>query len=273
MSPKVLKTMASEWPTTEAMPVIFVGHGSPMNGIEDNEFSRAWTTLSVGLPKPRAVLCVSAHWFIGDTLVHGAARPRTIHDFYGFPEELYAQCYPCPGAPDAARETQRTVTSAKVGWDTEWGIDHGNWIVMKRFFPEANVPVFQLSLDYRKSTQFHYDLAKELAPLRRKGTLIVGSGNLVHNLGMIDFEERAKPFDWAVEFDETAKSLILKGDDRALIHYEKLGPAARLAIPTPDHYWPLLYALALRQPDEKTEFFAEGIVNGSIAMRGVKISS
>jgi 4,5-DOPA dioxygenase extradiol len=255
-------------PASERMPAFFVGHGNPMNLIEDNAWSRAWTGLGKSLPKPRAVLCVSAHWYVQGTYVHGAELPRTIHDFYGFPPELYAMRYPCPGSPEAAREAQDLLDGKDVGWDLEWGVDHGAWMPLARVFPDADVPVFQLSVDYTKPASFHYELARRLAPLRRRGVMIVGSGNVVHNLGMLEYERDAKPFDWAKAFDERVKALILDGDDRALIDYGALGEEAALAVPTPDHYLPMLSMLALREKGEAPSFFAEGIAHGSVSMRG-----
>ncbi|MDO8499823.1 MAG: 4,5-DOPA dioxygenase extradiol [bacterium] len=263
--------LATEFPATARLPVLFVGHGSPVNAIEDNEFTRAWESEGENLPKPAAVLCISAHWFVDGTFVHGAKRPQTIHDFYGFSPELYAVRYDCPGAPAVAREVQGIVTTAKVQWDTDWGLDHGCWVVIKRLFPEADVPVFQMSLDATKPPQFHYDLARELHALRRQGVLIIGSGNIVHNLWLITYDETAPPYDWAIEFDEVTKKLITAGDHRALIDYKKMGHAAHLSIPTPDHYWPLLYTLALQEKDEQAYFFVEGLTYKSISMRSVVI--
>jgi 4,5-DOPA dioxygenase extradiol len=256
---------------SERLPVLFVGHGNPMSAIAPDRFSRAWTEAGKALPRPRAVLAISAHWCSDATLVHGSARPRTIHDFHGFPEQLYEECYPCPGAPEAAEELRRTVRSVRVGLDSVWGLDHGTWIVTKRLFPEADIPVFQLSIDSSKPAQFHYDLARELAPLRRRGVLILASGNIVHNLGMLQYEPDAKPYDWALEFDALLEEGIRKGEHRRLIDCESLGAGAALAVPTPDHYWPLLYALGLQEPDERPQFFAEGIAHASISMRSFQL--
>jgi 4,5-DOPA dioxygenase extradiol len=265
---KEFKTALAALTDTPRMPVLFVGHGSPMNGIEDNRFSRAWTSVGATVPRPRAVLCVSAHWLTEGTFVHGAENPRTIHDFWGFPPELYAMRYPCPGDEKAAKAVQSLEAPVSIGWDLDWGVDHGNWIVMTRMFPKADVPVFQLSLDLSKPSRTHYDIGAALAPLRRKGVLIVGSGNIVHNLGMLAFEEMAKPFGWADEFDALASGLLEKGDHASLVAYENLGHAARLAVPTPDHYWPMLYVLGLQEKDERPEFFIDGITHGSVSMRG-----
>lgn len=265
------RASANALPATERMPALFVGHGDPMNAIEDNPFSRTWTRIGRELPKPLAILSVSAHWFIRETLVNVSAQPRTIHDFYGFPQELYDQRYPCPGAPTAAEEARRAAKDVPIGLDTEWGLDHGTWSVLKRLYPGADVPTFQLSLDYTKPSRFHYELGRALAPLRRKGVLIMGSGNIVHNLGMVD-PSADRPFDWAAEFGDVSRKLIEAGDHDALVAYEKLGHAANLSIPSPDHYWPLLYALGLQEKDETPSFFNEGIVYGSVSMLGFRLS-
>ncbi len=270
MTIKEFQSAAGAFPATERMPVLFVGHGDPMNAITDNAFSRTWTEIGRELPKPRAVLSISAHWFVKGTMVNVSAEPRTIHDFYGFPQELYDQRYPCPGAPAAAEEARRAAEGFPIGLDTEWGLDHGTWSVLKRLYPDADVPTFQLSLDYTKPSRFHYDLGRALAPLRRKGVLIMGSGNIVHNLGMID-PSADRPFDWAAEFDAVSHKLIADGDHDALIDYANLGHAAQLSIPTPDHYWPMLYALGLQEKDETPSFFNEGVVYGSISMRGFRL--
>jgi 4,5-DOPA dioxygenase extradiol len=253
------------------MPALFVGHGSPMNGIEDTVFARGWKTLGETLPRPAAILAISAHWLTKGTFVHIAEKPKTIHDFWGFPKELYDITYPCPGAPAYAKALQTLVSKTRMETDLDWGIDHGTWIVLHRMFPLANIPVFQMSIDMSKSGQFHYELGRKLAALREKGVLIMGSGNIVHNLGRIDFNEDAKTFDWVEEFDTEAKMLIEKGDHASLINHEALGHAAALAIPTPDHYWPLLYALGLQEKNEAVSFPIEGITHGSISMRSVLI--
>jgi 4,5-DOPA dioxygenase extradiol len=266
-----LKQAARQFPDAARMPALFVGHGSPMNAIEDSDYSRAWESLGKSLPRPNAVLCVSAHWLTEGTFVHAAEKPRTIHDFWGFPQELYDVRYPCLGSPQRAEETRGLVLSTKVSSDLDWGIDHGTWSVLRRMYPNADVPVFQLSLDMAKTSAAHYAIGEELAALRDRGVLIVGSGNIVHNLGMIDFEETARAFPWAVEFDAAAKLLIEKGDHKALTTYEKLGHAAMLSIPAPDHYWPLLYTLAAAAKDDRITFPVEGISNASISMRTVLI--
>lgn len=261
----------SDLPKTKRMPALFVGHGSPMNGIEDNAFSLGWETLGKSLPKPVAILSISAHWLTRGTEVHIAEHPRTIHDFWGFPKQLYDLNYPCPGSPVYANATREAVTGTVVRPDIDWGIDHGTWIVLHRMYPAAEIPVFQMSIDMTRSHKEHYALAKELAILRRRGVLILGSGNIVHNLSMIDFNEGAREFAWAADFDNAAKDLILKHDHTTLLNYEGLGHAAALSIPTPDHYWPLLYILGLEEEDEGPSFPVEGIAHGSISMRSVLI--
>ncbi len=266
-------TLMSEYPRTARMPALFVGHGSPMNGIEDNTFSRGWKTLGATLPLPRAILAISAHWLTQGSAVHAVASPRTIHDFWGFPEGLYQMTYPAPGAPALASATQILVakTGKDIHVDREWGIDHGTWIVLARMYPKADIPVFQLSLDVSMSHHDHYALGKTLRALREYGVLIMGSGNIVHNLGRIDFSAHEHALPWAEEFDNEAKTRMLLRDHNALVHYEQLGDAARLSIPTPDHYWPLLYILGVADDNEHVSFPIEGLDLGSISMRSVLI--
>jgi 4,5-DOPA dioxygenase extradiol len=254
---------------SEKMPVLFVGHGSPMNAIEDNEFSRAWGEMGRALPAPRAILCVSAHWETPGPQVTAMARPRTIYDFYGFPQALYDVTYPAPGSPELARLVQASISDPRVQLDQSWGLDHGAWSVLCRMFPEAKIPVVQLSLDRSLSPQAHYDLGRQLRALRHRGVLIVGSGNIVHNLRRINWDGGA--FDWALEFDDTMRRLILAGDHAAIINYPDLGQAARLAIPTNEHFLPLLYILAQQEQDEDVRFFAEQVTLGSLSMRSVQI--
>lgn len=236
-----------------------------MNALEDNEYSRQWASLGQRLPRPKAILCISAHWQTAGTLVTAAAAPRTIHDFYGFPDELYQVRYPAPGAPDFARTTQEIVRKAMVGLDDAWGLDHGTWSVLRRMYPRADVPTYQLSLDHRLPAPVHYELGTELRPLRQEGVLIVGSGNAVHNL------QRMRPgvpaYSWAIEFDAWVKERLLAHDHRALAEYQRLGDLARLAHPTPEHYWPLLYIAALQEQGEPLSFACEQLVAGSISMR------
>ena len=262
-----LKKTLTQNSKTERMPALFVGHGSPTNATENNQYTKEWEKIGAKLPRPSAILCISAHWFTDATLVHGAEKPKTIHDFYGFPPELYELRYPAPGSPETAKTVQKEIKSTKVGWDTDWGLDHGCWVPLLRMFPEAEVPVFQLSIDFTKPSAFHFELGKELADLRRRGVMIVGSGNIVHNLGLITFDERTAPFEWALEFDDKVKGLIEKRDFKKLTEYQNLGTAAHFSIPTPDHYWPMLYVLGLIAKDEKIEFFSEGIAYKSISMR------
>lgn len=253
------------------MPVLFVGHGSPMNAIEDNAFSRAWRDIASRLPRPEAVLCVSAHWQTSGTRVGSMQNPRTIHDFWGFPEELYRKQYPAPGAHLMAERVRALVKKTDIAADMEWGLDHGAWAPLLRMYPRADIPVFQLSLDQTRPPRYHYELARELKPLRESGVLILGSGNIVHNLARMEL--RDQPFDWASAFDERAKKLMEARNHDALIAYEKLGEEALLSIPTNEHYLPMLYALALQDAEDPLEFFAEGIVYGSISMRGFVIGA
>lgn len=251
------------------MPALFVGHGSPMNAIEDNEFSQAWAKAGSALPRPRAILCISAHWQGVGTQVTGMERPPMIYDFYGFPQQLSQVKYPAPGSPELARLVRQTVSKTRVGLDMEWGLDHGAWSVLCRMFPQADIPVVQLCLDHTKSPAFHYALGQELRALRRQGILILGSGNVVHNLGTMGGQDEA--YDWASEFDAKIARTIQAQDHHALIHYHKLGKAAQMAIPTNEHYLPLLYVLALQEADEPIAFFAERVTLGSISMRSLRI--
>jgi 4,5-DOPA dioxygenase extradiol len=258
----------------KVMPVLFIGHGSPMNGIEDNEFSLRWARMAKEIPIPKAVLVVSAHWFTKGTRITAMEFPTTIHDFMGFPRELYDVQYNAPGSPELAKETASLIRSTDAIQDHDWGLDHGAWSVVKHMYPEAIIPVLQLSIDYTKGPQFHFDLAKEIYGLRKKGILIIGSGNMVHNLKMIDWNminQREFGYDWALKMDYQFKKLISHGDPKPLINYESLGNAARLAIPTPEHYLPLLYSLGLRGTNETATFFNDKAVGGSITMTSVKI--
>lgn len=258
----------------EKMPVLFIGHGSPMNGIEDNVFSETWAALGREIPKPRAVLCISAHWLTRGTHVTAMPHPRTIHDFGGFPPALFEVQYPAPGDPALAAETAALVTKTDVGLDHEWGLDHGTWSVVRRMYPDADIPVLQMSIDFGRPASYHYELAKELYALREKGVLVIGSGNMVHNLRMVAWDKMDVPgfgFDWAVEMNETFKKLISDKNHAALAAYEKLGHAAQLAVPTPDHYYPLMYSLALQDDRDAVRFFNDRLVAGSLTMTSVKI--
>ena len=251
------------------MPALFIGHGNPMNAIEDTEFSRAWAAVAQSLPQPKAVLCISAHWETAGTRVTAMEQPKTIHDFYGFPPALFDKRYPAPGSPDLARVTQKMMREAHVELDLEWGLDHGAWSVLCRMYPRADLPVVQLSLDQRKQPASHYELGRELRGLRKKGVLIIGSGNIVHNLREMAWEDKA--YDWALKFDAKMKDLILAGDHKAIINYTKLGRSARLAVPTPEHYLPLLYVLGAQEKAESLKFFADKVTLGSMSMRSVKL--
>lgn len=256
--------------TTPLMPALFIGHGNPMNAIEETVYSAAWRDAAAAIPRPKAILCISAHWETDGTFVTAMPQPRTIHDFYGFPDELFQVQYPAPGSPELAERVRGMVKANKVELDNTWGLDHGAWSVLRRMYPAADIPTVQLSLDRTKSPRFHYDLGRELAELRHEGALIVGSGNIVHNLRMLQWQAR-EPYPWATEFDRTAAELITSGNHDRLVDYPALGEAARLSVPTNEHYLPLLYILRLQQPGEPVSFFAEGIPLGSISMRSVKI--
>lgn len=260
------------------MPVLFVGHGSPMNIISDNSYTRSLAALGKSLPRPKAIMVISAHWLTPGTFVTCMERPRTIHDFYGFPAELYKIRYASPGSPDEAKFIVESAQKVSIGCNSDWGLDHASWAVLKHMYPAADIPVFEMSLDYSfnewhpKSIQYHYDLAKELAGLRKRGVLIIGSGNIVHNLAMIDFENTdAGPFEWAKGFDEQVKKNLVDENHEDLIHYRKMGKTATLAVPTLDHYLPMIYAIALQEKNEPLTFIHEGFQNASISMRCFRI--
>lgn len=259
---------------SDKMPVLFVGHGSPMNGIENNVFSQSWKMLGEKLPKPKAVMVISAHWLTKGTFVTATPYPATIHDFGGFPQALYEVEYPAKGSPEMASATKDLIHKAPVELDYEWGLDHGSWTILRYIFPQADIPVYQLSIDFYKSAEYHYELGKELAQLREKGVLIVGSGNLVHNLRMVAWPRMNEEFGygWSQEINETFKQLITGHDHKSLIQYEKLGEAATLAVPTPDHFYPLLYALALQDKNEEATLFNDKLVGGSLSMTSVLIN-
>ncbi|HEY1943533.1 MAG TPA: 4,5-DOPA dioxygenase extradiol [Roseiarcus sp.] len=266
-----LNNAFSDLPATPRMPALFVGHGNPMNAIEDNAYSRAWRELGESLPAPRAILCVSAHWMTrGATLAHVGARPKTIHDFGGFPAELFAQQYPAPGAPEIADAAIALVRSSHLQPDVEWGLDHGAWSVLIRMFPRADVPVFQLSLDLTKSPAQMLELARELAPLREKGVLIIGSGNLVHNL--MALAPGAAAYDWAQDFDARMTELIEKRDVAAVAEARSLGRLARLSHPTPEHFLPVLFPLGVADPKDELHFFNAAFDMASISMRSFVLS-
>ncbi|MGD0765692.1 MAG: 4,5-DOPA dioxygenase extradiol [Dehalococcoidia bacterium] len=256
----------------QRMPAMFVGHGNPLNALQDNVYTKAWAAIGAAIPRPRALLCVSAHWYLPGTAVTAMQAPRTIHDFGGFPPELYQVIYPAPGDPGLASCVQALLAPLSVGLDEQWGLDHGTWSVLRHVYPQADVPVVQLSIDETQPAAFHYDVGKKLAPLRDEGILIVGSGNLVHNLHAYAWGRHpAEPFEWAVRFEERARRLLVAGEDDPLVAYETLGPDAMLSVPTPDHYLPLLYVIALRREDEAPSFPVEGVDGGSISMLAVQI--
>ncbi len=256
------------------LPALFIGHGSPMNGIEDNDFSRTWAAMGQQIEKPKAVLVISAHWLTRGTHITAMPEPRTIHDFGGFPQELFEVQYPAPGNPELAETTANLIHATDVGLDHDWGLDHGTWTVVRHMYPDADIPVLQLSIDYAKPPQYHYELAKEIASLRKKGVLIIGSGNMVHNLRMVAWDKLREPeygYDWAIEMNEVFKQKIGDRDHNALIDYQSLNKAATLAVPTPDHYYPLLYTLGLQGKNDDISFFNDRLVGGSLNMTSVKI--
>jgi 4,5-DOPA dioxygenase extradiol len=269
-----LNKITEQFDKTDRMPVLFLGHGSPMNAIEENEFVQGFRNVGKEIPKPNAVLVVSAHWETKGTFVTAMEKPKTIHDFGGFPEELYEVQYPASGNPELAKEIKDNVKKTEVGLNTNWGLDHGAWLVIKHLYPNADIPVIQMSLDYTQPPQYHYELAKELGSLRKKGVLIVGSGNMVHNLRMVDWRrlnEVNYSYDWASEASKKMKKFILSGDHKQLINYQSQGKEFSLAIPTPEHYLPLLYTLALKEENEKVSLFNDKAVGGSLTMTSVKI--
>ena len=272
---KALTQLSQSFERTEKMPVLFLGHGSPMNAIEENEFVSGFRKVGEKIQKPQAILCISAHWETKGTYVTAMERPKTLHDFGGFPRELYEVQYPAPGSPELARETQRLVNQTDVGLDDSWGLDHGAWSVIKHMYPHADVPIIQMSLDYGKSPQAHYELAKELAALRNKGVLIVGSGNMVHNLRKVAWDKLNQDnyaFDWAREANTKMKEYIQSGNHQPLVAYASQGLAFRMAIPTPEHYLPLLYTLALKEEEEALSLFNDKAVGGAISMTSLKIA-
>jgi len=260
--------------TTAKTPLLFVGHGSPMNAIEENQFVDGFRTIAKSIPKPSAILCISAHWFTKGTKVTALETLPTIHDFYGFPAELYAVQYPAKGNPALANETKQLLQPTSVELNNEWGLDHGAWSVLKHFYPQADVPVIQLSIDYTKPATYHYELARQLSSLRNKGVLILGSGNIIHNLRLVDFANFNRDnygFDWAIEAREKINNWLLDGDFQTLINYDKQGKAMELAVPTPEHYLPLIYILGLKDENETITLFNDKLVAGSLSMTSVKI--
>ncbi len=269
-----LNKIAEPFSSTEQMPVLFLGHGSPMNAIEENEFVKGFRDIGKTIARPNAILCVSAHWETKGTFVTAMEKPMTIHDFGGFPKALFDVQYPAPGSPALAKEAKSLITKTEVGLDDKWGLDHGAWSVIKHLYPNAEVPVIQMSLDYSQTPQYHYELAKEISSLRKKGVLIIGSGNMVHNLRMLAWDKLNAAefaFDWAIEASEKMKKFILANDHKELINFKAQGKAFDLAIPTPEHYLPLLYVLALKEENEKVSLFNDKAVAGSLTMTSLKI--
>jgi 4,5-DOPA dioxygenase extradiol len=254
------------------LPAFFFGHGNPMNALERNSFTEGWSAIGKALPRPRAILSISAHWFVPETGVTITTAPRTIHDFGGFPRQLYQVNYPAPGDPELARRVQKLLAPLEVNLDESWGLDHGTWSVLHHVYPQADIPVVQLSIDETQPAAFHYELGRRLSPLRDEGVLIMGSGNLVHNLHAYAWGRHpVDPFDWAVRFEQQAREMLLAGEHKPLVEYEKLGRDALLSIPTPDHYLPLLYSVATRQQGEPVTFPVEGVDGGSISMLTVRV--
>ena len=255
------------------MPAIFFGHGNPMNALYQNPYTQAWRELGQTIPKPKAILCISAHWYVPGTAVTFDQQPRTIHDFGGFPKELYQVQYPAPGNQELASEVQKMLSPLKVDLDYDWGLDHGTWSVLCHVYPEANIPIVQLSIDETKPAESHFEIGTRISSLREQGFLIIGSGNIVHNLHTYAWGRHVpEPYDWAVRFEATARELMQKGDFEPLINYDTLGPDAHLSIPTPDHYLPLLYVLGAARESDTISFPVEGVDGGSISMLTISFS-
>jgi len=267
MNIKTFSKIAKKVSASTRMPALFIGHGNPMNAITDNEFRNGWERIGKQINLPKAILCISAHWLTKGTFVTMSEKPRTIHDFGGFPDELFQQQYPAPGAVDYAKMTLENVGAKIIHEDYEWGLDHGAWMVLKNMYPDANIPVFQLSIDIRKPPEYHYELAKDLSFLRERNVLIIGSGNVVHNLSMLMSDEA--PFDWAIEFDLFVKESIENKDHKALVNFKEKSKLATIAHPTIDHYLPLLYTLAIRDEKDQLTFFNDSFDLGSISMRSL----
>lgn len=270
-----LANSVQQFPRTIKMPVLFLGHGNPMNAIQENEFVLGFRNIAKQIPKPTAILCISAHWLTRGTKVTAMPMPRTIHDFGGFPKELFEVQYPAKGSPELAKITREVLQPTLVELDDKWGLDHGAWSVIKHLFPNADIPVVQLSIDYSKPAEWHFQLAQQLGQLRHKGVLIIGSGNIVHNLGLVDFKNIDRidyAYDWAIESRHKINQWLLEGNFDPIIHYEKQGAAIQLAIPTPDHYLPLIYALGLKGKSETLSLFNDKLLGGSLSMTSVKIA-
>lgn len=269
-----LESLGNSLAPSQRMPVMFIGHGSPMNAIEDNEFSRSWKAMGAKLPRPQAILCISAHWLTPTTRVSGASKPKTIHDFGGFPKALFDAQYPAPAAPEMAELSKKLITESHVQSDDSWGLDHGTWSVLLPMYPKADIPTFQLSLVYNQPPSYHYAIGQQLSKLRDKGVLIIGSGNIVHNLGQIDWQNTGRIFDWAAEFDSKFKDWMDKGDHASILNYQKLlGSTATMAHPTYDHLLPLFYILGLQQKGEHITYFNDKMSMGSLSMRSLIIQA
>jgi len=269
-----LQNISDQFTKTERMPVLFLGHGSPMNAIEENQFVRGFREISKKIPTPNAILCISAHWFTKGTFVTSGEIQKTIHDFYGFPPELFAVQYPAKGNPELAKETVELLSPNPVTETDSWGLDHGAWSVIRHLYPEANIPVIQMSIDYTKSAQYHFELAEKLSKLRDKGILIIGSGNIIHNLRLIDWRNIntvGAGWDWAIEARAKTNEWILDGNYQNLINFEKQGTALQNAVPTPDHYLPLIYTLGLKKKTEEISLFNDELIGGSLSMTSVRI--
>ncbi len=269
-----LHKITEPFATTKKMPVLFMGHGSPMNAIEDNEFTKGFKKMGEGIAKPTAIICVSAHWETKGTCITAMSKPPTIHDFGGFPKALFDVQYPALGKPELAMEVKKLVNSTTVNLDEKWGLDHGAWSVIKHLYPNADVPVLEISLDYTQPPQYHFDLAKQLQTLRNKGVLIIGSGNIVHNLGMVAWDKMNESnygYDWALEVKEKINKNILNNNFEPLINFRNQGNSFNLAIPTPEHYLPLLYTLGLKIENEKLQLYNDSAIAGSLTMTSLKI--
>lgn len=269
-----LSKMTASLEHTPKMPLLFLGHGSPMNAIEENEFVQGFRKIAKQIPEPKAILCISAHWETNGTFVTAMQNPPTIHDFGGFPQALFDVQYPAPGSPELAQQTKELIHSTAVILDDNWGLDHGAWSVIRHLYPEANIPVIQMSIDYNKGPKYHYDLGHQIKSLREKGVLIIGSGNIVHNLRMVDWRSintAGSGYDWAIEADEKMKKFIVEDDHSSLINFKSQGRIFDLAIPTPEHYLPLLYILGLKNSDESVSLFNDNTLGGSLSMTSVKI--
>lgn len=269
-----LQNITALFSNTAKMPVLFLGHGSPMNAIEENQFVQGFRKAASEIPKPNAILCISAHWFTNGTKVTAMPMPRTIHDFGGFPQALFDVQYPAPGSPELARETAELLEPVFVEEDHSWGLDHGAWSVIKHMYPEAGIPVIQMSIDYSKPPQYHFDLAQKLNKLREKGILIIGSGNIIHNLRLIDWRNIntvGAGWDWAIEAREKTNNWLLDGDFKNIIDYNQQGISLQYAVPTPDHYLPLIYTLGLKTSSDQLSLFNDELIGGSLSMTSVRI--